>query len=137
MKTLREILLERHTAAEPALDDVRRKSLASLSSPYPISQNWAVSVMVAVWNELILPCRRVWSGLAAVWLVIVGLHLATGSKPKMTVAESEPLDRATIMVLREQRQIMAQMLETAPPAAAARPPAPGPRGDVRRPVAMA
>jgi hypothetical protein len=85
MKTPREILLNRHCAAEPRLDAIRRAAVAAAGesrSAVPArdrraSTAWAAGVSLfrryatAPWRELILPSRRLWTGLAAVWAVLI------------------------------------------------------------------
>lgn len=87
MKTPREILLARHQAAGPKLDAIRK---ATLSAPrewqtanqaerrggrqddWPRLLRW----LLVPWHELILPSRRVWTGLAVVWAVILVVNVA-------------------------------------------------------------
>lgn len=71
MKTPRDMFLERHRAAEPALDIIRRRVVADLKSVAP---KQPISLSVLLWTELVLPCRRIWAGLAAVWVVILVLN---------------------------------------------------------------
>jgi len=85
MKTPREILLNRHRAAESRLDAIRRVAVAAAGGVHPAAPAsgryaqtaWAAGVSLCVryatapWRELILPSRRVWTGLAAVWAVLI------------------------------------------------------------------
>lgn len=70
------------------------------------------------WRELLWPCPQAWAGLAAVWVVILGLNWATNSgeqHPKMEARrEITPEER---MAFIEQQQLLARLLEpeTAPP----------------------
>jgi hypothetical protein len=80
---------------------------------------------------LILPYRRVWAGLAAVWLVILGVNLATVTETRpVTLAKMPPPSPEALTVLREQKQMMAQLLGplASPPAL---PGIPGPRSERR------
>ncbi len=137
MKTPRDILLARHRDAEPALDAVRQQALAASSSSANAHDGERVSFAIQLWRELILPCRAVWVGLAAAWAIIFALHISTGAEPAAQMVKTTPLDAETVIVLREQRQILAQLLYTVPAPAVSRSFTPGPRGDVRRAVAMA
>ena len=83
MKTPREILLDRHRAAEPKLDAIRAAVVAGLRRQNPEPQNrpaglvsWLLRGSTPVWRELILPSRRIWTGLAAVWLVLFAVNLS-------------------------------------------------------------
>jgi hypothetical protein len=84
MKTPREILLARHGAIEPKLDAVRHAVVAAIRHPEPANarthgqpaDSLAGTLFRTLWHELILPCRQVWKGLAAVWLILFILNVA-------------------------------------------------------------
>jgi len=78
MKTPRELLFARHQAATPKLDAIRRAVVAAefnhqdtkaQSGPF-VFVTWCLGGFNQVWLELIWPCRRIWSGLAMVWVLI-------------------------------------------------------------------
>jgi len=83
MKTPREILFARHRAAEPRLDAIREAVVSGLSPqgtrPHSLSPGvqapWC-GRLTTLWRELILPSRRIWAGLATVWLGLVIVNLA-------------------------------------------------------------
>jgi hypothetical protein len=137
MKTPREILLERHRNAEPKLDAVRRGVLAEFVQTEPTVENpkpapaFSFSSLAAkLWRELILPCRRIWVGMAATWMVILGLHLAAGTDqaPGVAVHSASKPGPEIVAAVRERRELMAQLLEPFTPLPVARPKIPGPRG---------
>lgn len=66
MKTPRELLLEHHADAGPELDALRRRVIADLRPA--VQPGW----LATAWRELVWQPRLVWTGLAAVWLLIVG-----------------------------------------------------------------
>lgn len=76
MKTPRELLLERHRAAEPRLDAIRRAVVAKEFNNNGTKEQSGDLVALfrgclnTPWRELILPNRRIWTGLAALWLLI-------------------------------------------------------------------
>jgi hypothetical protein len=142
MKTPREILLERHRAAETKLDAIRENVVATAVSGAdavrPAAQSFPLRTALMLWRELVLPCRPIWAGVAAVWLVILALHLSTGTSPKMAAGQMAASGPDVLMTLREQKEILAEMTApVAPPPVSPPPPArpavPGPRGD-RQPV---
>src|SRR2546421_672463 len=67
------------------------------------SQRW--------WRELLWPCPQAWAGVAAVWLVIVGLHFIGGSEPRpdfqLSASPPPPEFKA---LLAEQRKLFAELL---------------------------
>jgi hypothetical protein len=83
MKTPRDILFARHQAAQPKLDAVRRAVVLELNNSETkkqSSENSFVTLFLrcskAFWNELILPSRRTWAGLATVWVLLAVTNLA-------------------------------------------------------------
>lgn len=83
MKTPREILLARHQTAEPKLDAIREVVVGELNSQDAKTQSLAVVFVSSclrfpntLWRELILPSRRIWTGLTAVWLLLLIINVS-------------------------------------------------------------
>ena len=77
MKTPRDILFARHQAAAPKLDAIRREIVRELNNKETKEQSrpaffvtWLLCCSKQFWLELVFPCRRVWAGLATVWILI-------------------------------------------------------------------
>jgi hypothetical protein len=77
MKTPREILLEQHRSAAPKLDAIRQEVVAELNNQDAKAQSRAADFVSSclgcsnkLWLELVWPCRRIWTGLAAVWILL-------------------------------------------------------------------
>ena len=80
MKTPREILLARHKAAAPKLDQLRRNVISELNhegNKEPTFVTWFLGSSQNFWRELILPRPRAWVGVAALWILIFTLKLST------------------------------------------------------------
>jgi hypothetical protein len=124
MKTPREILLGRHRVAEPKLDAIREKAVAELASgaasasSRPISGPWPQRAVWVLWRELIFPCRHIWAGLAAAWMVLLLLNLPVGNRPARVLAETLPPDREVQALLREQREMFVQLVGAGGPSPA-------------------
>ena len=142
MKTPREVLLERHRAAETKLNALRENVRVSAFPPAdaPARQPFPVRAAFTLWRELVLPCRRVWAGLAAVWFAILLLNYCDGGSPKMPAGQTAASAPEVLMVLREQKQIVAELINPAlppPPVSAPAPAVPGPRGERRSAIRCA
>ena len=138
MKTPRAFLLARHRSIERKLDAIAPAKLAAyalIAASEPARQSQPrssfVSFMGSLWFESILPWRRTWCGLAAVWLVILALGVSSESVPQLAVSQPAPLTAETLAALREQRHLMAQLLEPLPPPEISRTKESGPRGERR------
>jgi len=140
MKTPRDILLARHQAAAPKLDDIRCEVVRQLNnketkeqSQAPFFVAWLLGCLDKIWQELFLPSRRVWSGLAAVWLLILAVNIAQHEPSpagKMTAAPA-------MMSFREQQRWMNELFADRTPPVEAEPPktfAPKPRTENYQPL---
>ena len=108
MKTTREILVARHRAAQPKLDQIRRKvvteSCRSRTSRFNIV-GWC--------EELFRLPRTALAGLALTWIAIVALNLSSSETPRagVSIAKSpaQPSPE-TLQALREQKELFAEMV---------------------------
>lgn len=154
MKTLRELLMEKHQDAASRLNEMRSSLMAELSGTQAPATRCAPEVEESLgigsrlwwgfWMEVILPCRRFGWGVLAVWVVVALLHQA--SMPSEATSDAPAIQRRRVpsdvlRLAREQRRELVTALEwmqagaeEAMPAA----PAQGPRsqrawpGDVGR-----
>jgi len=80
MKTPREILLDRHQAADPKLDQLRRNVISKLNNEGTKEESFVTRLLRCsqnFWRELILPKPQAWAGVAALWVVIFAFKLST------------------------------------------------------------
>ena len=130
MKTPREVLLQRHQAVARRLDQIRHVTIASLQERSTVrDQTLPIAIILKLWRELIWPCRRIWAGLAAVWLVLAVFNLTHAEHGKTAVAKSSPPSAEVRIAFQEQQRLLAEIL--GPPRAAA--PAEPPRRSNPRP----
>ena len=113
MKTPRDILLERHQAAVPKLDAVRRESVGQASRLSPFEgtrqlETGKMPVLILLWRELIFPSRRIWAGLAAVWLLIFAVNLSMRDHSPSGVMVSAPPQM--MLTFRQQQQLLTELL---------------------------
>jgi hypothetical protein len=117
MKTPREVLSERHQAAEPKLDAIRRAVVGELNNNETKEQSWAAVLVSSflgcpqkLWRELILPSRRIWAGMAATWLAmfIVNVSMRDNSQ---TVAMKSSTPPELIMTFQQQERLLAELTE--------------------------
>lgn len=136
MKTPRDLLLERHRQQSPALDQLRerviRKELGeTITRPrQDDTSNWLVTLRARLNFQ-----RAAWSGLAAVWCVILGLNLAAEHEMGTSIAASAPTDSAQFLAgLQENRAQLAALLfdEEAGDDSTNLETKPGPRSDAGR-----
>ena len=125
MKTPRDILFERHRGVVPKLDAIRHNAVAQASRLSPSEEleesktGWK-PVLRLLWCELIFPSRRVWAGLAAVWILIIAANVSLYSHSPAAVARSSPTPEL-ILAWRQQQWLLSDLLGPNEPRAAAPP----------------
>lgn len=116
MKTPRDILFARHQAAAPKLDSIRQKVVgvaADVNRRKPIREfTFAATLAKAVtlpFQELIWPCRRIWTGLAAVWILIFVVNFSQHDKSEMLAKKTPPPPPEMILTFRQQEILLAEL----------------------------
>ena len=81
------------------------------------------------WQEWLWPGPQAWAGLAAVWVILLGLRLTAPSTPAPWTAQRPPSPEAQ-MALAAQRREMTRLLDgPAESTPVSKPSVPGPRSD--------
>ena len=135
MKTPRDLLLERHRQQAPALDQLRERVITQELGTDPAAIRQERAGLLARWFAWLNFQRAAWSGLAALWCVILGLNLAAEREIGTEVAASAPTDSAQFLAgLQENRAQLAALLfdEEAGDDSTDRETKPGPRSDAGR-----
>jgi hypothetical protein len=123
MKTPHDILFARHQAAAPRLDAVRREVVnvaADVNRRKPVREfTFAAALAKAVaipFQELIWPCRRIWTGLAAIWILIFVVNFSLRDDAGSGAGKSVP-SAEIIMSLQVQQRWMNELFadRLAPP----------------------
>jgi hypothetical protein len=126
MKTPRDILLERHQAAIPKLDTIRhdvlnaefkvgQASRLSLSSIFFQMETGWKPVLRLLWRELIIPCRRTWAGLAAVWMALFIFNVSQRDESELAARKLPPPSPEAIMAWRQQEKLLAELIGPSAP----------------------
>ena len=107
MKTPRELLFERHRAAEPKLDTLRQKTVSRLAKAPAV--NSRPSAPRSSWRDLLLSLRWHLAGLSAAWLIVLVLNIDHSQASSPVLAKQNiPSPQQLLTALRENRR---QVLE--------------------------
>lgn len=108
---------------------------SNAQSPFTVREtlSWLATKL---WQELFWPCRRFWIGLGTAWLVILALNLTAGQTSKVAVNKTARPSRETLMAVREQRQLLIQLLDSGVSASTPPPASMKPRGELRETVML-
>jgi uncharacterized membrane protein YuzA (DUF378 family) len=127
MKTPREILFVRHQAATPKLDAIRRVVVGELNNQETKEQSRPVSLVTLllgcsnkIWSELVFPCRRIWTGLAAVWVLLFIVNFSQRDSSQMVLAK--PATAGMMMSYHDQQKMLNELFADRSPPADAEPP---------------
>lgn len=125
------------------------KSFAHIEPDKSLQMRWANAVAMAGapksvrkislalafrvwWGELIWPARRVWAGFAAVWLVLLAVNLTDSEEGRSASVASATPPKEVVLALKQQRQLLTELLFSAPPEPAEPPRrAPQPRSELQ------
>ena len=103
MKTPRDILLQRHSQAQPKLDAIRQAVLAR-ETP---STDTRVSL-----REVVRSLRWHLAGMSAIWLLVLMLHADAGHAPMLAAAIPKPPPPQVMLAsMREHRRLLSEMTD--------------------------
>jgi hypothetical protein len=163
MKTLRELLLEKHQKAEPRLNAIREQVVAGLapdgSAEAPVrperrARDWQpgashapqvhappslLSTINYQLSTLLRSLRWHLAGLSAAWLVVAALSIDSPPAPSHGMARSDaPSPRQLLAALRENQRQLRELIgvPAAEPAPEPQKPAPSPQSQIQ-PFSMA
>jgi hypothetical protein len=115
MKTPREILFARNENVVPKLDAIRSTIVAELNHQDAKAQSRPFNLMFwwfggfnIFWRELIFPSRRIWSGLAAIWILIFIVNFSQRDKSEFT-AQKNPSPEM-ILTFRQQQKLLVELI---------------------------
>ena len=114
MKTPREILFQRHQAAEPKLDEIREKVVATVRDHR--ARSTAVTDRRYNLREILFSLRWHLAGMGAAWSLILLLNLNAGHPTDLasTVPAAKiPPPQIILASLRENRRELLQLIQPA------------------------
>jgi hypothetical protein len=118
MKTPREFLLERHQAAAPKLDAIRREVVEVAADvnrrKQPVRElTFAATLAKAIrlsFLELVWACRRTWATLAVVWIALFIFNVSQRDKVELAARKLPPPSPEAIMAWRQQEKLLAELI---------------------------
>ena len=68
------------------------------------------NVFFNCWLELIWPCRRIWTGLAAVWIALFIFNFSQRDPSELMARKSPPPSPEMILAFRQQERLLAELI---------------------------
>src|ERR1017187_6286219 len=128
--------------AEEILSTARQATLAehaprtTYHAPAPRS---LLSTLIHQLSTLLWPHPTAWAGLAAVWLVILGVNLTTQDASTRFAKHASPASPQVFMAFQEQERLLSELIgpREAPVAERPKPAPPRPRSELRHELLIA
>ena len=86
------------------------KAIQAAGRPEPTRRLTPATALSEWLKDVIWPCRRVWGGLAAVWMVILAGNLSLREHPQTFMKKSSPTPQEMIMAIKDRQSILAELL---------------------------
>jgi len=107
---------------DPAARRRWARALEAVAAPPSDRRSAPMKVLDRLWLELIWPARRIWAGLAAVWLALVLFNFSqAGGRDALTAKSTVPAAEVR-RALQERQVLLTELLGQPPAAAPAEPP---------------
>ncbi len=126
MKTPREILLQKHAAASKQLDEIRAGVISGLPGRAPVPG--AKPAALPVWAEFFWSLRGHLAALAGAWILIALLNGQTATdRPVLATSQGNVAAAKLLLLARENRMHVRELLGAETNATQTAAPAPRPR----------
>ena len=86
------------------------RAVLAAGGPEPVRRLTPLMAFRDWWQEVIWPCRRIWAGLAAVWVMILAGNFSLQDHSPSLAAKSPPPSQEMLMSFKDQQKILADLL---------------------------
>jgi anti-sigma factor RsiW len=86
------------------------QAIQAAGRPEPARQLTPTAAMREWWQDVVWPCRRVWAGLAVVWLLILAGNLSLRDSSQIRMVKFPPSAQEMVMALKERQSVLAELL---------------------------
>jgi len=100
------------------------KAVEAAAGPAPVCRLTPIMAFCEWWHDMIWPCRRIWAGLAAVWVLIFVFNFSQRDKSEILARKTPPPSPEMILAFRQQQRLLAELIGSSETRAAEPPPKP-------------
>jgi len=97
------------------------KAVQAAANAKSIRQTGPENILFNCWRELIWPCRGIWMGLAAVWVLIVVFNFSQRDPSERLAQKAPPPSPEMILAFRQQQRLLAELIGPGETDSAAKP----------------
>jgi hypothetical protein len=102
--------------------------------PAPTDHSMAIRILLKAWFELIWPSRRVWTGLAIVWVALAIFEFTQSGGRVSLIAQSNAPATDARLAFQDQQRLLVEILGRPPSVAPTEPPRRSPQPRRERPT---
>ena len=73
---------------------------------------WLQGCFSKLWLELVWPCRRIWTGLATVWVLLFIFNLSQRDPSERLARNTKPPSPDMILTFRQEQRLLAELIGT-------------------------
>lgn len=104
MKKPKELLFARHHGIVPKLDDIRHDVISGLDQSGQNMEQARKSWFAEFWMEVIWPCRRIWTTLCAIWILLFIVNVSQKEDSPALIARSRQVSEMMLALQLEERR---------------------------------
>jgi anti-sigma factor RsiW len=94
----------------PAAQARWTRAIHAASQATPSREIASAAVICQWWREVIWPWRRVWCGLATVWVIILAGNISSHPSSRMVAMKSSRPTQEMVTAFKDQQKILAELL---------------------------
>ena len=95
---------------DPAVQRQWARAVQAAGGPEPVRRLTLAMAFRDWWQDVIWSCRRIWAGLAAVWVVLLVVNLSGRDHSQTLAWKSSPPSSEMIMTFRQQESLLTELI---------------------------
>ena len=91
------------------------RAVQAAGKPEPVRRLTPAIALLDWWQEVIWSCRRIWAGLAAVWVVLLVVNFSGRDHSQTVVRKFSPPSPEMTMTFRQQESLLTELIGSSGP----------------------
>ena len=100
---------------DPTVQRQWARAVQAAGGPEPVRRLTPAMAFLDWWQDVIWPCRRIWAGMAAVWVVLLVVNLSGRDHSQTLARKSSPPTPEMIMTFRQQESLLIELIGPSSP----------------------
>ena len=86
------------------------KAIEAAAAPAPVRRPAPITAIFEWGQDMIGPCRRIWGGLAVIWVVILAVNFSMRADAQTRAMKSSPSSPEMIMAFQQQERLLVELI---------------------------